>query len=87
MRQVKIYKSELETFGGSSLIGKIAVEENIYPPCEVEILFEQTSMDWKRKNGGPEEIIVTEHLLWCFVDDVLRLQEMGYKITVGEFCK
>jgi len=84
MKQIKIYKSDLATFGADSLIGMI-VGEGITPPNAVELLFEQTPMEWRRMIGGPEEIIVPEYLLLCFAGDILKLQKLGYELHIGQF--
>ena len=81
--QIRILKEKFETWGSRTLVATVY---DVAPkPCPIELLFEQTTTEWKRKNGGPEEIIVTEHLLMCFIDDILILQKMGYEISVGEF--
>jgi hypothetical protein len=68
--------------GSGSLVGKIAER---FPPSEITIEFEQTTLNWRKANGGPEEIIVPEYLPMCLCGDIVDLIRLGYKLIIDEY--
>lgn len=85
MKTFKITKKMLETMGSHSLTGRLLMD-NIIPTDEtVKLLFQQTTMDYKQKHDGPEQIIVWEHLPMVLCEDVLSLVKNGVKLEIGEY--
>ncbi|MFA5766432.1 MAG: hypothetical protein WC919_00725 [Candidatus Paceibacterota bacterium] len=82
MNIVQISKDQFERMGSGSLVGKVAEK---FPPSEVTIKFEQTTLNWRKANGGPEEIIVPEYLPMCLCGDIVDLIRLGYKLTIDEY--
>jgi hypothetical protein len=82
MNIILIYKAEFERMGSGSLVGRVATS---FPPSEVTIKFEQTSLYWRKANNGPEEIIVPEYLPMCLCGDIVELIRLGYNLTIDEF--
>ena len=69
--------------GSSSLIGLVAKE--LGPPQEIRIEFQQTSLDWRRKHNGADEIIIPEYTPMCLCQDVLTLGKLGYTVEVEDY--
>lgn len=82
MNIILIGKDEFERMGSGSLVGKVATR---FPPSLIAIQFEQTTFNWRKANGGPEEIIVPEYLPMCLCADIVELIRLGYKLTIGEY--
>ena len=82
MNTVQIPKDYLHRMGSLSLLGMISTK---FPPSEVLIQFEQTTIGWKHEHGGPDEVIVPEYFPVCLCDDILSLIKCGYTVTIGEY--
>ena len=79
-----------ETCGTGTLAGKVAdgirrSEQAFGPmPIEVELVFQQTSTDWRRRHGGPSAWVAPEYAPMCFAQDLMWLRDEGYRVTVRE---
>jgi hypothetical protein len=82
MNVIQISKDQFERMGSGSLVGKVAEK---FPPSEVTIKFEQTSLNWRKSHGGPEEIIIPEYLPMCLCGDIVDLIRLGYKLKIDEY--
>ena len=82
MNTIYIAKDQFERMGSGSLVGKVAEQ---FGPSEVVIRFEQTSLNWRKSNSGPEEIIVPEYLPMCLCGDIVDLIRLGYKLKIDEY--
>lgn len=86
--EIVIDEKFLELFGTGTLTGTIVKRSletgEAYPPKEVTLVFPQTDLEFKRKNKGPKEIILLEHVPMCLVEDILRLVDGGVKIHIKE---
>jgi hypothetical protein len=82
MNIIQVSKEEFQRMGSGSLVGKVAEK---FPPSEVIIKFEQTSLNWRKCNGGPDEIIVPEYLPMCLCGDIVDLIRLGYRLTIDEY--
>jgi len=78
-----VTKKLLAVLGSNTILGNLS-NLGIHPPCNVVLAFEQSSMGWKYKNKGPDEIIVTEHVPMCLCEEMLTLTRMGYSVTIEE---
>ena len=73
----------LDTFGACSLTGGITNARPKSFPKDVTIVFEETSIGWKRQNGGPNYWIIPEYAINCLIEDILYLVESrGVKFTL-----
>ena len=64
-----------------ALIDKVGVDN--WPKLKkVHLVFPQTTMGWKRENGGPDVWILMEHSVALLVSNILQLQRMGIQITM-----
>jgi len=77
--EIRISKADLERIGDCSLEGALAKEE-LFPPKDVIILFEQTSPSFRQRNDGPEEIIITEYVPMCLCRSICTLIQRGYNV-------
>jgi hypothetical protein len=82
MNTVHIYKNTFPTIGSGSLVAIVA---NQYPPSDVTIEFEQTSIKWRMEHGGPDEIIMPEYIPMCLCDDIITLIRMGYNLKISQW--
>lgn len=78
-KSITIDEDKLQRLGSASLIGMVA-EDGLK---ELEIIFPQTSIDWRARNGGPEEWIVNEYNVPCLIEDVVWFMENGVKVKIG----
>lgn len=81
--RVCISKKQLEIIGSHSLLALVTQMAN--KPQEVEILFQQTTLQWRREHNGADAIILPEFTPMCLCEDIIRLTELGYVINVGEY--
>ncbi len=86
MNTIDITKKDLETIGTHSLQG-LLVREGFMEPGPITFRFQQSSTGWKEGNGGPDEIIMPEHVPMCLCASIASLQKKGYTITVEAFVK
>lgn len=56
--------------------------ENKFDHKRVVLEIEQTSYRYRRDNGGPAEMIVTEFVPMCIINDVLSFQRHGIDLKV-----
>jgi len=93
MITIKINKRFLETCGTGTLFGEVTYKQ--YEPYSlikdllgqeedknVLIQFEQTSLEYRRKNKGPKLYIMPEYAVMCFTQDIVELISRGYNIKV-----
>lgn len=73
----------LETCATGTLLGTIFQQnpESTYPE-EVVLIFPQTTLGWRRKNGGPDQLIVNEFVIPLLIEDILHLKEHGVQVRV-----
>ena len=71
--KIRIQKSRLDLFASGSLYDLVAISAS--EGDEVVLSFEQSTMEWKRKNGGPDVIVITEHVIPCMMEDLLMLSK------------
>lgn len=81
--EIRISKKDLELIGHASLAGMLFSKG--IPPGPVTFLFEQTSMDWKRRNNGPDVLVLNEHIPLSLLENLLVLQRAGYTVTIGSY--
>lgn len=79
MSKKQLIMKDIHTFATRSLIGMANLSDE---DKELELVFPQTSLDWRAKNGGPRDLIILEYNVPCIIDDILRLIERGVKVTV-----
>lgn len=87
MEIIQISKKDLEGIGSAYLFGRIAKHFNMVIPKDAVIRFEfeQSSLDYRRDHGGPDEIILTEYAPMCLCEDIINLMKQGYNIEIGEY--
>jgi hypothetical protein len=84
VQEVKITKKQLETFASGSLIGTLmGAKVDFSRP--IKILFEQTSLAWRIKHGGPELMALYEYTVMCIAIDIVKLSQMGAKVEIDEW--
>jgi len=83
---LKISKEDLAKMGSNSLIGMLAKEGYTFS-TDLRIEFEETSTEWKKQHGGPDEIIIPEYVPGCLVRDIITLcrQYPTLKIEAAEY--
>jgi len=83
--RVVVNERFLETFGTGTLMGTIVKMRGSSftrgMPKAVTLVFPETSLRWREKNGGPRLLVVTEYAVRLLVEDVLRLREMGVAVS------
>ena len=77
-KSIVLDEEQLARLGKSSLIGML-MEPGLK---EIELIFLQTSLGWKKQNGGPQEWIIVEYNIPCLIEDVLWFREHGVKVTI-----
>jgi len=88
--EIVLDQSTLETIATGSLTGLVITAMNekghsYYLPEHVTLRFPQTSLEWRLKNGGPDNIVVPEYTIPCLLSSVLNLISKGVKLNiVGE---
>lgn len=82
--EVRVDQKFLETCATGTLLGTVfkMSESSGGLPGEVVLVFPQTSLAWRRENGGPDELIVNEFVIPCLVEDVMALLSRGVKVSV-----
>lgn len=83
MTKLMISKKQLEICGSHSLLAWVTQVAN--KPQEVEILFQQTTPQWRQKHNGADSIIIPEFTTMCLCEDILILTALGYVIRIGEY--
>jgi hypothetical protein len=89
----KISKEALTKMGSNSLIGMLTAYPQMFErlreglDTDLRIEFEETSTEWKKQHGGPDEIIIPEYVPGCLVRDIIYLcrQYPTLSITVAEY--
>jgi len=81
--RIKIDEETLPRLGNASLIGKIDMSSGKLPE-KVILEFPQSSSQWRERNKGPKEFIITEYNVPCLVNDILWLISQGVKVVVEE---
>ena len=91
MIQIKISHKDLETIGTGSLTGKLTQLSTESLPLtkiikeEIQFLFQDSSREWKIKNG-PENIVIPEYVIPCIMEDILGLiNQHGAKVSVSTY--
>lgn len=87
MISILIDEKFLETCGDNSLLGNIAMITNpngpmLDPKEKLQLVFPQTTYQFKEKNKGPKEFIIYEHTIPCLIQDILTLQKLGFNIEI-----
>jgi hypothetical protein len=84
MNSLKISKQQLSALGANSLLG-LVTKNGFFQPTDLEILFEETTEEWRREHKGADEIIVPEYVPACLCQDILTLIQMGFNLRVGTY--
>jgi hypothetical protein len=76
---IEISKDQLIKMGNNSIHGMLVSQDEFEDFLEADeqivvISFEETPYGWRKMNGGPEEVIVTEDLFAFIAEDILKLQ-------------
>jgi hypothetical protein len=82
--QLKISRDDLARIGSHSIIG-LAFEAGWRHPDDLEILFEVSSLGWRREHDGPVMVWIPEYVVSVVCQDVLALIEQGVKVTVSTY--
>lgn len=87
MIQLTIDEKFIQNAGGNSLLGALA-EKNMMlmaeeKKCTIELIFPQTTMNYKRKNKGPKDFIIYEYNIPCLIMDIIYLQNLGHEIKIS----
>lgn len=76
-------QTRLETIGTGSILGLLLEQwQEGKLPNKVVLEFPQSSLEKRRKTGGPEALLVWEYTIPCILKDVLRLIEMGILVEI-----
>ena len=86
MNIIDITKKDLETIGTRSLEG-LLVQHDMMEPGPIIFRFQQSSTGWKEGNGGPDFIIMPEHVPLCLCESIVNLQRQGFTVTIEPFVK
>lgn len=85
--RIIVDESFLQTCGDSSLLGAIVMGVgDLSKLTEVCLVFPLTSNSWRQENGGPRHFVLPEFAVSSLLDDVLKLQGMGLKVTTVVCC-
>lgn len=83
--KIKITREKMEKgFGSHSLVGLVANELGGISYAEIDLIlsFEESSMHWREKNGGPHEFVITEYMVPCMMNDLLTLLRMFKSVSI-----
>jgi len=78
--KLRIKHSDWEKMASGSIEG-IALMSGWDGKSDLILEIEQTTSRFRRANGGPEYIIVPEYTPWCILESVVRMTNLGVKIT------
>jgi len=76
-KSIVLNSKSIGQLGNASLIGK-HYEEGV---TEMELIFLQSSLQHREKQGGPDYWTVWEHNIPCLLSDVIWLMEQGVKVS------
>jgi hypothetical protein len=78
-KEFVLNEGQLERMGANSLIGLVYQQG-----CDqLEIIFEETSPQWRAEHGGPAHWVVPEYVISCLMADVLWLISQGVSVIVS----
>jgi hypothetical protein len=80
VRTIYISKKLLENCATGTLVTEV-YNHCSGPACAVELVFEETSLDYRQKHG-PESLLMMEYTPACLVEDIVTLIRQGFEITV-----
>jgi hypothetical protein len=88
---IYLTKDYLANLGDKGLIGhpdliQYILEHNAFP-ATMTLYFEQTTIQWRRDNGGPEEFICAEYAPMCLAECIALLAERGVKLKFRDWPK
>jgi hypothetical protein len=83
---IRIKHSDYDRIGTSTLIGwySNSIREGGENPNELVIEIEQTTIGYRRQNGGPEALIMAEFVPFCLMTDVLYLVSRGVEVSLKQ---
>lgn len=84
--EISLDQSTLEKMACGSLTGMVSQAMKAWGyllPEHLILIFPQTSLEWRRKNGGPDSTIVPEYTIPHLLDCVLKLRDQGVKIEIN----
>lgn len=81
---LRLDEKGLQSLATASITGRVMTMNNNNLPNEIVLEFPQTSLSWREKNGGPNEIILYEYNILCLVENLVSLIGEGVKISVRE---
>lgn len=79
--KITIDQDFLKNFGDNTLVGYIAT--NAGEDKEIELVFPQTTRQWKIENGGPDLWLIYEHVMSCWTSDIIWLVKNGFNVRVS----
>lgn len=84
---VNIDQGFMETCGASSLSGYLVSNhlDAMLAKSPIILRFCETSMKFRRENGGPEEWIIPEYAVSSLLENILSLQEKGHSIKIEKY--
>ncbi len=84
MNILDITKQDLETIGTRSLEG-LLLKYDMAEPGPITLRFQQSSAAWKHQYGGPDSLIMPEHVPMCLCESIVNLQRQGFTVTIEHF--
>lgn len=80
-------RKDFELFATGTLEGKLYEEGFKGKKGEdIEIIFIETSLRWRRTNNGPDQVIVNEYIFACLLKSVVKLINRGHKVEIKTEC-
>lgn len=76
-----------EQYGTGTLIGALMADDGsttLADVTEVELVFHETTLNFKRYNNGPHLSLMPEHFPICFAEDLLGLVNRGVTIHISK---
>jgi hypothetical protein len=83
---IQIYLSnlELDTIGSYSLQGQIGERVNFQfnKIGKLELVFYQTSTNWRKDNNNPDFWLLPEYVIPCLLESILDIQKLGIEVVI-----
>jgi hypothetical protein len=84
--EIHLTKERIETMGDHSLEGELFEIDGFPGPnkeeVELTLKFDQSSIQWRQQNGGPDLYIFPEYTIPCLMESVINLTLRGVKINI-----
>jgi hypothetical protein len=72
---------DFDAFATGTLEAKV-YKTGARPGDDLEIVFIETSLGYRRQHGGPEAVVVNEFVFCCLAESVVELQRRGFKVKI-----